>query len=167
MQGREELKQQPPHPALLRLDTFLAPHVVGGGCQQCRPPPSQHPIPGLPRESWVPLELGPSPSPGSRTVLCLVPELCPTLCNPMDCSPPGSSVHGVLQARVLEWVAISFSRGSSQSRDQSRVCCNSCLGRRIVLPLSHMGSLFLNISIYMILEGSHFLSYSEQFENCF
>ena len=37
----------------------------------------------------------------------------PTLCDPMDCSPPGSSVHGILQARILEWVAISFSRGSS------------------------------------------------------
>ena len=45
----------------------------------------------------------------------------PTLCDPMDCSPPGSSVHGILQARILEWVAISFSRGSSCSRDQTRV----------------------------------------------
>ena len=41
---------------------------------------------------------------------------CPTLCDPMDCSPPGSSVHGVLLARILEWVAIPFSRGSSQPR---------------------------------------------------
>ena len=41
----------------------------------------------------------------------LVTPLCPTLCDPMDCSPPGSSVHGVLQARILEWVAIPFSRG--------------------------------------------------------
>ena len=40
-------------------------------------------------------------------------QLCPTLCHPMDCSPPGSSVHGILQARTLEWVAISFSRESS------------------------------------------------------
>ena len=39
-----------------------------------------------------------------------VAQSCPTLCNPMDCSPPGSSIHGILQARVLEWVAISFSR---------------------------------------------------------
>ena len=42
-----------------------------------------------------------------------VAQLCPTLCNPVDCSPPGSSVHGILQARILEWVAISFSRESS------------------------------------------------------
>ena len=48
-------------------------------------------------------------------------QSCPTLCGPMDCSPPGSSVHGILQARILEWVAISFSRGSSQPRDQTWV----------------------------------------------
>ena len=50
-----------------------------------------------------------------------VAQSCPTLCDPMDCSPPGSFVHGILQARILEWVAISFSRGSSQPRDQTRV----------------------------------------------
>ena len=44
-------------------------------------------------------------------------QLCPTLCNPMDCSLPGFSVHGILQARILEWVAIPFSRGSSLLRD--------------------------------------------------
>ena len=44
-------------------------------------------------------------------------QLCPTLCNPMDCSPPGSSVHRILQARILEWVAISYSRGAPQPRD--------------------------------------------------
>jgi len=47
----------------------------------------------------------------------LVAQSCPTLCDPMDCSLPGSSVHGILQARILEWVAIPFSRGSSQSKD--------------------------------------------------
>ena len=44
-------------------------------------------------------------------------QSCLTLCNPMDCSPPGSSVHGILQAGILEWVAIPFSRGSSQPQD--------------------------------------------------
>ena len=44
-------------------------------------------------------------------------SVCPTLCNPMDCSPPGSSVHGILQAGTLEGVAIPFSRGSSPPRD--------------------------------------------------
>ena len=46
-----------------------------------------------------------------------VNQSCPTLCDPMDCSPPGSSIHGIFQARILEWVAILFSRGSSQPRD--------------------------------------------------
>ena len=50
-------------------------------------------------------------------------QSCPTLYDPMDCSLPGSSVHGILQARVLEWVAVSFSRGSSQPRDRTRVSC--------------------------------------------
>ena len=53
----------------------------------------------------------------------LVTQSCLTLCHPMDCSPPGSSVHGVLQARILEWVAIPFSGGSSRPRDRSRVSC--------------------------------------------
>ena len=48
-------------------------------------------------------------------------QSCPNLSNPMDCSPPVSSVHGILQARILEWIAISFSRGSSQPRDQTHV----------------------------------------------
>ena len=46
-----------------------------------------------------------------RTLMCLVAQLCLTLCDPMDCGPPGSSVHGILQARTLEWVAIPFSKG--------------------------------------------------------
>ena len=53
--------------------------------------------------------------PGQVRLWCEVKsaQSCPTLCDPVDCSPPGSSVHEILQARVLEWVAISFSRGSS------------------------------------------------------
>ena len=50
-------------------------------------------------------------------MLYLAAQSCPTLCNPMDYGPPGSSVHGILQARTLEWVAMPFSRGSSQTRD--------------------------------------------------
>ena len=50
-------------------------------------------------------------------ICVLVAQSCPTLCDPMDCSPPGSSVHRIFQTRILEWVAISSSRGSSQSRD--------------------------------------------------
>ena len=56
-------------------------------------------------------------------------QSCQTLCNPMGCSLPGSSVHGVLQARILEWVAISFSRGPYWPRDQTQM---SCIGRQIL-----------------------------------
>ena len=51
--------------------------------------------------------------------VCSVYQSCPTLCNPMDCSLPGSSVHGIFQARILEWVAISFSRGSANASPAS------------------------------------------------
>ena len=60
---------------------------------------------------------------------CLVAQSCPTLFNHVDCSPPGSSVHGILQAKVLEWIAVPFSRRSSQPTDQTRV---SCLGRQVL-----------------------------------
>ena len=53
--------------------------------------------------------------------MCLVAQLCPTLCDPMDCSPPASSVHGILQARILEWVAMPSSKVSSQPRDRTQV----------------------------------------------
>ena len=61
-------------------------------------------------------------------VKVLVAQSCPTLCDPLDCSPPGSSVHGILQARILEWVVISFSRGSFQPRDQTLISYVSCFG---------------------------------------
>ena len=53
----------------------------------------------------------------------LVAQSWLTLCDPMDCSTPFSSIHGILQARVLEWIAISFSRGSSQPRNRTGVSC--------------------------------------------
>ena len=52
-------------------------------------------------------------------------QSCLNLCNPMDCSPPGSSVHGILQARILEWVAMPSSRGSSGPRDQTWISCTA------------------------------------------
>ena len=66
-----------------------------------------------------------------RSVFILIPkksesevaQLCLTLCDPMDCSLQGSSVHGIFQAILLEWIAISFSRGSSQPRDRTWVFC--------------------------------------------
>ena len=60
---------------------------------------------------------------------CLVSQSCPILCHPMDCSLPGSSIHGISQARTLEWVAISFSRGSSWPRDRT---CVSCIGMQVL-----------------------------------
>ena len=65
---------------------------------------------------------------------------CPTLCNSVDCSPIVSSVHGIFQARILECVAISFSRGSSQSRNQTCISCVSCIGRWILYQLHQLGS---------------------------
>ena len=58
-------------------------------------------------------------------------KLWPSLCHPMDCSLPGSSVHGIFQARILEWVTISYSRGCSQSRDQTHIFYISCIVRQI------------------------------------
>ena len=59
----------------------------------------------------------------------LVARLCLTLCDPMDCSPAGSSVCGILQARILEWIAISYSRGSSRPRNWT---CISCIAGRLL-----------------------------------
>ena len=56
-------------------------------------------------------------------------QLCPTLCDPMDCSLPGSSVPGILQARILEWIAMPSSRGFSQPKDGT---CISCIGRQVL-----------------------------------
>ena len=59
-------------------------------------------------------------------------QSCSTLCGPMDCSPPGSSVHGILQTRILEWVAMPSSRASSQPRDQTHISYVSYIGRRVL-----------------------------------
>ena len=59
-------------------------------------------------------------------------QWCPILCDPMDWSLPDLSVHGILQARILEWVPRLSSRGSSQPKDQTRISCVSCIGRWIV-----------------------------------
>ena len=59
-------------------------------------------------------------------------QSCPILCDPMDYSPSGSSVHAIFQARILEWIAISSSRGSSPSRDWTPISCISCIGRQVL-----------------------------------
>ena len=82
----------------------------------------------------------------------LVAQSCPTLCDPMECSLPGFSVQGILQARILEWVAIPFSRGSSRPRDRIWV---SCIGRWI---LYHWATRDAQIGLYMTING-HLLTH--------
>ena len=77
-------------------------------------------------------------------------QSCPSLCNHIDCSPPSSSVNGILQARILEWVAMPFFRGSSRPRDgRNYVSFVSCIGRQVSYHQHHLGSpdLEYNISI--------------------
>ena len=71
--------------------------------------------------------------------VCSFTQSCLTLCDPMGYSPPGSSVHGILQARVLEWVAMLSSRGSSWPRDRTNISYASCIGRQVLLPLMPAG----------------------------
>ena len=72
------------------------------------------------------LELMSSMGLWSQKVKVLGAQSCLTLWDPMDCSPSGSSVHGILQTRILEWAVISFSRRSSRPRDQTQVSCIAC-----------------------------------------
>ena len=74
-----------------------------------------------------------------------VAQSCLTLCNPMDSSPPGSSSHGILQAKILEWIVIPFCRGSSQSWDQTQVFCIS--GRLFSIRATR------EAPIYLIIKG--------------
>ena len=67
-------------------------------------------------------------------------QSCPTLCDPMDYSLPGSSIHGIFQARILEWIAIVFSGGSSRPRDRTRGSQVSCAGRQMLDHSGHLGS---------------------------
>ena len=92
---------------------------------------------GIPRKSLrKKIWLGPRKKVGHRTATpswlwgvarVLAAQSCPTLWDPMECNPPGPSVHGIFQTRILEWVAIPFSRGSSRPRDQTQV--SSTAGR--------------------------------------
>ena len=83
----------------------------------------------------------PAPRLPSFICFCSVDKLCPTLCNLMDCSPPGFLCPWDFPGRILEWVAISSSRGSSQPRGRTQESFISCIDSRILLPLSHVGNL--------------------------
>ena len=76
-------------------------------------------------------------------------------CNPMACSPPGSSVHGILQARTLEWVAISFSRGSSWPRNQTQVSCTA----GSLLPTELQGKSFNFVLAFKLIDPLSLLFY--------
>ena len=80
----------------------------------------------------------------------LVSQSCLILCDPMDCSPPGSSVHGILQAKIVEWVAIPFSRVSSQPRNRTQV---SNIAASLFYHLSHQRSP-KQICLYMYLSST-------------
>ena len=86
-------------------------------------------------------------------------QLCPTLSDPRDCSSPGSSVHGILQARILEWVPMSTSRGSSQPRDQTLVSYFSCIGSLFLCHWCHLGTGYLGICRESSLNALSLLGY--------
>ena len=80
-------------------------------------------------------------------VLVLTLSHVQLFCDPVDCSLPGSSIHGISQARLLEWVAISSFRESSQPRDGTRV---TCIGRRILYHWAAKGTLIIMYTLYVI-----------------
>ena len=81
-----------------------------------------------------------------------------TPCNPMDCSPPGSSIYGILQGRILEWVAMPSSRGSFQTGDWTYMCLHLLKCRLILYPPRHLGTLTLALPIlfFFFFFGSEF-----------
>ena len=104
------------------------------------------------------------------TYLCA--QSCLPLCDPLDCSPPSFSVHGISQARILEWIAISFSRGSSRPRGQSPISCVSCIADDS-LPAEPSGKPLLllerttptNYSIHTVVFCRHFLENNLPFDS--
>ena len=122
-QASEKLSSSgcPPHlPAWLRGGWKQQPsEQTPGGKEQS----------GEAKGSW---DLPHSPATSQVHVRAKSPQSCQTLCDPMDCSPPVSSDYGVLQATILEWVAVPSSRGSSWPRDRTQVSYVSCTGRRVL-----------------------------------
>ena len=80
----------------------------------------------------------------THVCVCMCAQSCLTLCDSRDGSPPGSSVHGIFQARVLEWVATSYSRRSSQPRDRTHVSCISCTGRWVLYHWATWGNPYID-----------------------
>ena len=111
-------------------------------------------------DSWIVLLAHSTP----RVSLCMYTEslqLCPTLCDPMDCSLPGSSVRVILQARIPEWVAMPSFRGSSQPRDRTQFSSVSCIASRFFIHWANLGrppasqqTLFLSLKLIKITNWS-------------
>ena len=126
--------------SLLRLSLFCLPFLL---LLDLFPSPAS--VPPLPLKGWPPAAcLGLSSLKGRDTEQVhqrevLVTQSCLALCEPMECSLPGSSVHGILQARILEWVAIPFSRGSPRPNG-SGLNPHLLHHRQILYHLSHQGS---------------------------
>ena len=79
---------------------------------------------------------------------CIVTKSWPILCDPMNCSPPGSSIHGISEARILEWVAISFPRGASRPRDGTHI--SHAVGRSFTAePPGKPRSVYMPLSLYI------------------
>ena len=92
-----------------------------------------------------------------------VAQSCPTLCDPVDCSPPGSSVHGIPLARILELVAMPSSRGSSQPRNSNHVSCGCCTASRFFIaePSGKPQTPW-----YFSLKNSHFQNLGNSSSSC-
>ena len=90
-------------------------------------------------------------------------QLCPTLCSPVDCSQLSSSVHGILQARILEWVAMPTSRGLTQRSNPCLQCLLHC--RQILYPVSHLGRLMMSRNCVFCSEGDRGSSCSQKARN--
>ena len=90
-----------------------------------------------------------------ETLLCVLRcaqllQSCLTLCDPMDCSPPGSSVHGILQARILEWVAMPSSKGIFPTQESNMYPWHLLHCRQVLYPLSYLGHLLNQIYALII-----------------
>ena len=116
------------------------------------PAPGDLPDPGVePRSPALRADSSPA-EPQGRVSMCggvcvWVVRLCLTLCDPLDCSPPGFSVHGIPQVRTLEWVVISCSRVFSPPRDQTCISHVSWIGRQVLYHLINEGRLSIDSNL--------------------
>ena len=112
----------------------------------------------VPRYPWTPPQISKSVDAQLSCILVgLVASIMSDSCDPMDCSPPGSSLHGILQARILEWVAIPFSRGSSRCRNWTWV---SCIAGRFFTDWAMREASYIMLQNLHIWKYTHSLPYN-------